>query len=133
MVQGLHINSMGALPLHAFARSFCDAKAGIKCLLHACSTALTAVCLPTELMMEDPNDAVNSYEAGIFSRLEGVKAAYDPNNLFRDLHYVHPSAQRPKDIFHGGIPDALPFAAADAMAPAPDLAMSGAEAPQPMQ
>lgn len=99
----------------------------------ACSIELTALCLLAELMMEDPTDAVNSYEAGIFDRLEGVKAAYDPNNLFRDLHYVHPNVQAPKDIFHGDIYDALPFAAADAMAPAPDTAMSGAEAPQPMQ
>lgn len=84
-------------------------------------------------MMEDPTDAVNSYEAGIFARLEGVKAAYDPNNLFRDLHYVHPDVQAPTDIFNEKISDALPFAAADAMAPAPETAMSGIEAPQPMQ
>lgn len=93
--------------------------------------------------MEDPTDAVNSYEAGIFTRLEGVKAAYDPNNLFRDLHYVHPNAQVPKGMSHGGIYEALPFAAAEALAPAPaaaaasapapDTAMSSAEAPQPMQ
>ncbi|CAL5219872.1 g1792 [Coccomyxa viridis] len=86
-----------------------------------------------QLMMEDPNDAKNSYEAGIFTRLEGVKAAYDPNNLFRDLHYVHPNVQVPKDIFHGDIYDALPFATAEALAPAPATAMSGVEAPRPMQ
>lgn len=89
--------------------------------------------MPAELMMEDPNDAKNSYEAGIFTRLEGVKAAYDPNNLFRDLHYVHPNVQVPKDIFHGDIYDALPFATAEALAPAPATAMSGVEAPRPMQ
>ncbi len=78
-------------------------------------------------------DSVNSYEPGIFARLEGVKAAYDPHDLFRDLHYVHPNVQAPKEISHGTIYDALPFAAAGALAPAPDTAMSSAEAPQPMQ
>ena len=41
--------------------------------------------------MDDPTDAVRSYESGIFARLTEVKAAYDPNNFFRDLQYVHPS------------------------------------------
>ncbi len=83
--------------------------------------------------MEDPTDAKNSYEAGIFARLQGVKAAYDPNNLFRDLNYVHINEQAPREASHGTIYEALPFAAAGALAPAPDTAMSSAEAPQPMQ
>ena len=83
--------------------------------------------------MDDPTDAINSYETGIFARLEGVKATYDPNNLFRDLRYVRPNLQAPTDIFHGGIYDALPFSAAEAMAPAPVNAMSGTQAPEPMQ
>ena len=63
---------------------------GIESLSHACNTVSKALCLHAELMMEDPTDAVDSYEASAFTRLEGVKAAYDPYNLFRDLHYVHP-------------------------------------------
>ena len=84
-------------------------------------------------MMDDPTDAINSYEAGIFARLEGVKATYDPNSLFRDLRYVRPNLQAPTDILHGGIYDALPFSAAEAMAPAPLNAVSGAQAPEPTQ
>ena len=88
---------------------------------------LTALCLPAELMMEDPTDAVNSYEAGIFARLEGVKAAYDPNNLFRDLRYVHPNAQVPKELVPEGVYEALPLPADYAPpAPAPG-ALPGAE------
>ena len=55
-----------------------------------------------ELMMDDPTDATRSYEEGIFARLKKVKAEYDPNNLFRDLYYVHPNAQGPTDRFHEG-------------------------------
>ncbi len=83
-------------------------------------------------MFAEADDARNSYEAGIFGRLEGVKAAFDPLNLFRDLNYVHPNVKQPTNLFQGEIYNSLPFAAADAMAPAPDTAMSGVEAPQPM-
>ena len=84
-------------------------------------------------MLASPDDAVKSYEAGILSRLDGVKAAYDPNNLFRDLRYIHPKLQAPTSILNGDSYDALPFSAAEAMAPAPANAVSGAEAPYPTQ
>ena len=57
------------------------------------NTILKLCDLLAELMMDDPTHAPKSYEAGIFARLEGVKAAYDPNNLFRDLNYVHPNLE----------------------------------------
>ncbi len=93
---------------------------------------LVVLYLAAELMLAEADDARKSYEAGIFARLEGVKAAFDPLNLFRDLNYVHPNVKPPKDFIHGEIYNSLPFAAADAMAPAPDTAMGGVEAPQPM-
>ena len=114
-------------PLFALFRIQMSPHAAVVC------DVLKIVHLTAELMMEDPTDAVNSYEAGIFARLEGVKATHDPNNLFRDLHYVHPNLQAPTDILHGGIYDALPFSAAEAMVPAPAAAVSGAQAPYPMQ
>lgn len=79
-------------------------------------------------MFEVADDASRSYEAGIFARLQEVKAQYDPNNLFRDLNYVHPNVQKPAD-FGGGILDSISFAAAGAAAPA----VSSAQAPYPMQ
>ena len=84
-----------------------------------------------EIMMEDPTDAERSYEAGIFSRLEGVKAAYDPNNLFRDLRYVHPNVRAPSDPSNERTCSALTTLPGGASAPAPATAISGDEAPQP--
>ena len=84
-------------------------------------------------MMDDPTDAPRSYEAGIFARLEGVKAAYDPNNLFRDLNYVHPNLPAPVGDSYKGKVDAPPPMAAEAMAITPNNAVSGTQAPQPMQ
>ncbi len=112
------------------AALLCDCLPLAWCLIGHQLTILWPI---AELMMEDPDDSVNSYEAGIFARLEGVKAVYDPNNLFRDLRYVHPKLQAPTGILNGDIYDALPFSAAEAMAPAPVNAVSGAEAPHPMQ
>ena len=60
-------------------------------------------------MMDDPNDATGSYEAGILARLKQVKAAYDPNNLFRDLYYMHTNGQASMENNHEGNKDALPF------------------------
>ncbi len=60
---------------------------------YKCTKFLTVL---AELMMDDPTDTMRSYEAGIFARLEGVKAAYDPSNLFRDLQYMHPQVINPK-------------------------------------
>ena len=81
--------------------------------------------------MEMPGDAELSYEAGIFARLKGVKAQYDPHNLFRDLYYQHAnttytakdaiSTTDPTSIF------AMPFAD---VALAPSMAASVA-APGP--
>ena len=84
-------------------------------------------------MMDDPTDAARSYEAGIFARLEGIKAAYDPGNHFRDLHYVHPNSQILIDGSHGETRTAHPPVAAEAMAPTCDNAISATQAPRPMQ
>ncbi|BDA51596.1 probable xylooligosaccharide oxidase at N-terminal half [Coccomyxa sp. Obi] len=91
-----------------------------------------------QVMFEVADDSSRSYEASIFARLQTIKAQYDPNNLFRDLNYVHPNVKKPI-VLDGGILNSLAFAAADAMAPnamAPNAmapAISGAEAPYPMQ
>ena len=81
--------------------------------------------------MEEPDDAVLSYEAGIFARLTQVKAQYDPLNLFRDLHYVHPNTTyTAKDALSTAVSGVLPFAD---MAPAPSMAAEGATpGPNPM-
>ncbi len=86
-------------------------------------------------MFEVADDASRSYEAGIFARLQGIKAQYDPNNLFRDLNYVHPPNVKKPSGLDGGILDSVAFAMPEAMAPADAMApaMSSAEAPYPMQ
>lgn len=85
-------------------------------------------------MFEVPDDASRSYEAGIFARLQGIKAQYDPNNLFRDLNYVHPNVKKPLGL-GTGIFDSVAFAMPEAMSPADAMApaISSAEAPYPMQ
>ena len=83
-------------------------------------------CAPAEIMFEEPDEAVLSYEAGIFSRLTQVKAQYDPLNLFRDLHYVHPTTTYTvKDAISTAVSGVLPFGD---MAPVPSMA---AELPGP--
>ncbi len=70
-------------------------------------------------MFEEPNDAVLSYEAGIFARLTQVKAQYDPHNRFRDLRYTHANTTY---TVKDAISTILPFSD---MAPAPSMAAEG--------